>query len=642
MLPFAFAQIPIHDIQFTTDPNGDSPLNGQQVTTGGIVTGVNPSGSLIRYYIADRAGGLWSGILVNDNANRLLAIGDSVSLTAEVQESSGQTRLRNVIGTFVTVPGAGAVPVYNAGTGGINEATEGVLVEFTNPVVISVNSSDTTFVVSDGSGNATIGRSWHFAYYPQVGDTMRFLRGIVSFTNNTFYVNPRSDQDLAFFSNRPPVFVSISTSPTNPSQLDHVTVLARLLDEGFVAEAQVFYRFHSTDAFDSTALVDDGNHGDGAAGDGTWGAVLPPGPALGTCDYYLKATDNEGETAWSPNGAPAQTYHYNIRLLTQIADIYNNYDVYADSTVTLRGVVTHVQDVTTSSGSRRISAYIQDESGRGFSLSQSGAASLFPDIVRGNLIEITGYVNQFGGTIQLGGFSDASSEVIQLGDAQFPEPIRIQTGNYRLQRDIVRTSHTDFYGAGTWVRIVGTIFRVDENVGGGTNIQVDDGSGNIILRVWDAMNLDSVQLNDRWYRMSELVGVTCSIDGVSSTFNGDFQMLGGYAEDFTTGQPDVLPSEPLVLNVANRPFAPDLGQKISIFVNGPAAAERRVRVYDLRGRLVTTLLNSLSGGPAALEWDGRDELNQIVPIGTYILHFESVLSGKTESITRPLVVGTKL
>jgi hypothetical protein len=130
--------------------------------------------------------------------------------------------------------------------------------------------------------------------------------------------------------------------------------------------------------------------------------------------------------------------------------------------------------------------------------------------------------------------------------------------------------------------------------------------------------------------------------GVSSTFNGDFQMLGGYAEDFTTGLPDVLPSEPLVLNIASRPFAPDLGQTVEIFVNAPAAGERRLRVYDLRGRLVKTLLSSLSGGPALIEWDGKTDLNDIVPIGTYILHFESVKEGKSESVTKPIVVGTKL
>jgi hypothetical protein len=638
-----FAQfIPVHDVQFTTEPSGDSPRVGEVVNTGGLVTGIFFEGQAIRYFVADRAGGLWSGILVSDNLDRQLSVGDSIRFSAQVQEASGQTRLRNIVAnSFERVPAAGTVPPFVTTTTSIAEPLEGVLVELNNAAVISINSNDTSFVVDDGSGPTTIGRGWDFVYYPQIGDSLRLVRGVVSSVNGAFFVNPRSDTDLGFFGNRPPAFLSVQNFPTNPTSFESDTVVAAIFDDEFVVGAEILYRFGELGEYVSTPLVDDGNHRDGGPGDGVWGGIIPPGPAQVTCYYYVRATDNVGASATSPANAPALTYRYLIRSLTSIADIYNHFDSYQDSTVNLRGVVTHMQDVTTSTGSRRISAYMQDERGRGFSLSQSGPASQYGKIRRGNLIEITGKASEFGGTIQLNDWNEGTTQLLAQ-NVELPAPLEMRTGDYRLQREVVRTSHNGFYGAGTWVQVSGTIFRVDQNVGGGTNIQFDDGSGNIIIRVWDAMNLDSVELNGRWFRIGDLVGVTCTMAGVSSTFNGDFQMLGGYAEDFTTGLPDVLPSEPLVLNIASRPFAPDLGQTVEIFVNAPAAGERRLRVYDLRGRLVKTLLSSLSGGPALIEWDGKTDLNDIVPIGTYILHFESVKEGKSESVTKPIVVGTKL
>ena len=53
-----FRDASIYDIQFTTLPNGDSPLNGQTVNTGGIVTA-----SYTGAYYIQNASGPWQGIL---------------------------------------------------------------------------------------------------------------------------------------------------------------------------------------------------------------------------------------------------------------------------------------------------------------------------------------------------------------------------------------------------------------------------------------------------------------------------------------------------------------------------------------------------------------------------------------------------
>ena len=50
---------------------------------------------------------------------------------------------------------------------------------------------------------------------------------------------------------------------------------------------------------------------------------------------------------------------------------------------------------------------------------------------------------------------------------------------------------------------------------------------------------------------------------------------------------------------------------------------------------------SMDGKSSA--WDGRDQLGQIVPSGTYIIHIETMnfSSGETQTDAAPIVVGVK-
>jgi hypothetical protein len=936
----------VYDIQFTTDLSGNSPYNGQTVWTGGIVTAVNYQGQAIRYFIADRPGGLWSGILVNDNQSRFVSVGDSVHLQAEVQESSSQTRLRNIVsGTFSSVPASGSVPPVVVSSGSVGEATEGVLIELRSVTVASVTANG--FTVNDGSGTVTVGRGtsagWPYAYEPLAGDQLSSIRGIVSASGSAYTLNPRNDSDFGFVGNRPPLISNVQNTPASPTNLQADTVSSTVTDETGVARVSVRYRFGDGGEFAERPMADDGLHGDGAAGDGRWGGAIPAGPARTTCYYYIQAVDSQDAQGTSPPDAPVSTYSYIIRSsvlsifdlqytgnplggaspydgqtvtvtgiitgtefssyrdgffisdpsdtidlwsgiqvfnpqstpavgdcvrltgqiteyydltevgsgasytllgaghvpvplpmrFTQLADsgepfegtfaridapmvvadisdwsqyrqftlrsgsitagavgdfaieyapsvgdsflwmvgcvTYNsnvgwmiaprsdadlgyvdrrppqllsaeavsdtavnllfnerldtagladssNYlivdqvsfdtlhvvkaylfstgktlqvvtlerlnssyrldiravqdtsdnvlhnasvnfgayepgeytriaDIYGDTTlnnvtVTLRGVVNFVQDVTTTSGSRRISAFMQDESGRGLNLSQTGAASTFPGIQRGNLIVITGVISPYQGSLQMGGFTAASMTVL-AENQPLPPPVVLRTGDLRLQREIIHTAWAGNYGSGTWVQTAGTIFHVDENIGGGTNIGIDDGTGNLSIRIWDSMNLHTVTLGGRTYRLRDLVGVYCVVVGPSGMYNNDFQMLAGYAEDFTL-PPGGVPSDELSLSVPNRPFAPDLGQTLHIEYNAPALSEVRLRVFDLRGRVVATIVNKPAGGSNIIEWDGRNDLRELLPIGTYLLHLEAINQGNSRTRVKPVVIGTKL
>ena len=55
------------------------------------------------------------------------------------------------------------------------------------------------------------------------------------------------------------------------------------------------------------AMFDDGLHGDGAANDGVWGAVIPAQNGGTTINFKVVATDNTSASATSPGSGTTST-----------------------------------------------------------------------------------------------------------------------------------------------------------------------------------------------------------------------------------------------------------------------------------------------------------------------------------------------
>jgi hypothetical protein len=104
---------------------------------------------------------------------------------------------------------------------------------------------------------------------------------------------------------------------------------------------------------------------------------------------------------------------------------------------------------------------------------------------------------------------------------------------------------------------------------------------------------------------------------VSEYFFRDM-VLAKYAPT-TTGVGEMPTRRTLSLSASPNPFSP--GTAIHYIV--PAHGRVRVRVYDVRGRQVTTLVNEeQAAGPHTVRWEGRDETGAPVPPGLYFLKFE--------------------
>jgi hypothetical protein len=94
---------------------------------------------------------------------------------------------------------------------------------------------------------------------------------------------------------------------------------------------------------------------------------------------------------------------------------------------------------------------------------------------------------------------------------------------------------------------------------------------------------------------------------------------------------DPLPDRLLLARSQPNPFT---GSTLVSF-ELPAAARVRLRVYDVFGRMVRSLLDeNYATGRYSVSWDGRDETGQVMTAGTYFYRIEAGDRIASEKILR--------
>lgn len=95
--------------------------------------------------------------------------------------------------------------------------------------------------------------------------------------------------------NTAPLVVDVKHTPAIPKSTDPVTISAHLVPASTSnATVALCYRVDGTNEFATLAMLDDGQHGDGAPADGVYGAVLPPYPNKTIMEFYVRATGQGG------------------------------------------------------------------------------------------------------------------------------------------------------------------------------------------------------------------------------------------------------------------------------------------------------------------------------------------------------------
>ena len=134
-----------------------------------------------------------------------------------------------------------------------------------------------------------------------------------------------------------PIIVDVTHRPIIPRSSDPVTVTARVIDElSAGVTATLYYRVDTSTYSDAVypvynpadyttvEMLDDGLHGDGASGDGIYGAEIPAQSDGAVVEFFVEATDVAANSRTTPapssvDGTPQQV----TNLLYQVLDSFD-------------------------------------------------------------------------------------------------------------------------------------------------------------------------------------------------------------------------------------------------------------------------------------------------------------------------------
>ena len=106
----------------------------------------------------------------------------------------------------------------------------------------------------------------------------------------------------------------------SPNNSDSVLVVATAASISSLKSMNLYYGTKLAGRFKSTPMYDDGNHGDGAAGDGQFGGYIPAQAGGQNVRYYVESiANNTAETrAYEPAGAEHDVYIYKVNPGTKV------------------------------------------------------------------------------------------------------------------------------------------------------------------------------------------------------------------------------------------------------------------------------------------------------------------------------------
>lgn len=117
-------------------------------------------------------------------------------------------------------------------------------------------------------------------------------------------------QNSVYTLDQAPIVDTVGRSVPLPASTDMVIVTARATDDQGVTGVGLYVDSGSGYAFQ--AMFDDGLHGDGAAGNQIYGAVIPSKPNGTLVKYYISSSDTIAQTTTFPLTAPTDYVAYTV------------------------------------------------------------------------------------------------------------------------------------------------------------------------------------------------------------------------------------------------------------------------------------------------------------------------------------------
>jgi cytosine/adenosine deaminase-related metal-dependent hydrolase len=189
VMPLSVSAQSIHDIQYTVDLQGASPYVGQVVTVNGLVTSTDEDG-----YVIAEAPGPWHAVYVYSRRDGP-RLGDEVEITGLVSEYYGMTEVKDITSYQVLSTGNPITPTVVDAAAAAREMYESVLVRL-NDLTVTDLLAYGEWVVSDASGTIACDDMNDYVYFPQIGDELLSVTGVVFYTFGAFKVEPRFTLDI--------------------------------------------------------------------------------------------------------------------------------------------------------------------------------------------------------------------------------------------------------------------------------------------------------------------------------------------------------------------------------------------------------------------------------------------------------------
>ncbi|HOP26737.1 MAG TPA: hypothetical protein PLM22_08460 [Candidatus Sabulitectum sp.] len=293
-------------------------------------------------------------------------------------------------------------------------------------------------------------------------------------------------------------------------------------------------------------------------------------------------------------------------------------------TVTISGVATCETTLFSTSG---VSFYVQDATA-GINVYAYEAPM---DLMPGEEWEITGEIKVYNGLTEISPSSVDDYEYV--GNPGMPQPVQLlrnQPVSESLEGMLLAAGNP---GLVQWV----TVATSPSYAGGGYNFDVWNGQTVIPVRVNETTGIDvsGISQGTRLF----LKGIGGQYDS-TEPYDSGYQLLPRYQTDITVFNPAI--DNYFHLDVSGNPFAPVLGETCTIEYGGPQGVRFNLTVYDRAGRdLAGLAINSPAGD--VFSWDGRDDMNQYLPMGQYLLLLEAVYpDGDRLTTTETVVIAAPL
>jgi len=399
----------------------------------------------------------------------------------------------------------------------------------------------------------------------------------------------------------PAAISSISRNIAVPAHMQAVNVRAKMVDNGAVTSAKVFYSTDNAATWNTVNMTaDTGNFYQGA---------IPAQPNRTFVRYYLWSQDNDGDISTQPGDIQASNFFYTVR--DDGPTIYDiQYTPFADGASGYVGLPVTVTGVVTADSADFSNEYfIQDGVGPWSGLWVRDSIN---KPKRGDFITITGPVQeQFSQTR----INTPTAFKINSRNTPIPTPVVVKTGDIRTGAPTAESYESMFVQVRN--AVVSNPFADGASNFG--EFSINDGSGEV--RVDDRSNAYRGNLDSTYARGDSIRIITGVLDYTFNNFKINPRLPADVVRLRTsvTDQSSVPFVYRLEQNYPN-PFNPETTIRYQLAKTGQVD----LVIYNMLGQKVRTLINGAKTfGNHVQIWDGKNDRGQIVPTGIYFYRLQS-------------------